>query len=39
MPGWRLQVRGNDMEFRAYGLLYAAVTTPKQLGDGAARGA
>ena len=26
-----LQVRGSDMEFRAYGLLYAAVTTPKQL--------
>ena len=30
LAGW-LQVRGNDMEFRAYGLLYAAVTTPKQL--------
>lgn len=25
------QIGGNEMEFMAYGLLYAAVTNPKQL--------
>ncbi len=26
-----VQIEGNEMEFMAYGLLYAAVTNPKQL--------
>lgn len=28
---WHVQIKGNEMEFMAYGLLYAAVANPKQL--------